>query len=225
GCVVSCSEPRSNAVPPASKAVPQGASVESLKTHWIGDRDARTPVILLLHGFGAEGTDLIPLARALSADTAYRYLVAEAPVALPQGGRAWWHIDFAARQARLERGEGLDLRQETPEALPKARALVTSLIEKTRRELGLKPRELALVGFSQGAMLSFDTALHLAEPPACVGLLSGTFLSEATWRPRFAARRNVPVFMSHGSHDPILPFALSEALRDELTQQDRKSGV
>lgn len=193
--------------------------MERLKTHWIGDRGAKTPVVVLLHGFGAEGTDLVPLAQALSHVTPYHYLVAEAPHALPQGGRAWWNIDFAARQARLERGEGLDLRQETPEGLPHARALVSSLLEETRRELGLDARKLALVGFSQGAMLSFDTALHAAEPPACVGLLSGSFLSEATWRPRFAARRDLPVFMSHGIHDMILPFALSELLRDELKRE------
>lgn len=188
----------------------------SLKTRWIGPASASAPVVIVLHGFGADGDDLVPLAHWLAARTEIRYVVAEAPLSLPQGGRAWWNIDFAAREAQLARGEGLDLRKEKPPELEHARAAVTALFDAVRVRTGLPHEKVALLGFSQGAMLAFDTALHAEVAPACVGMLSGSFLNADEWTARFAARSHMPVFMSHGTHDPILPFRLSEELRDSL---------
>lgn len=174
--------------------------------------------MLLLHGFGARGDDLLPLARHLSAGTPYQYVVVEAPLVRAEGGRAWWPIDFAAQQKRFERGRGLDLRNEDPAALPVARDELVRLIEGLQEGKPLKSRKLAVVGFSQGAMLSLDLALHAPFPVGCVGFLSGSFLRESAWRERLAQPRNLSVFMSHGTEDTILPFALSEELRDALSQ-------
>jgi len=74
-----------------------------------------------------------------------------------------------------------------------------------------------LGGFSQGAMLSCDVALRTdaaARPLAGLVLMSGTFLTPAEWTRRMPARASVPIVLSHGRVDELLPFAHSLRLRD-----------
>jgi phospholipase/carboxylesterase len=212
-----------NASPPAPEPTreavrtrdTQSAEARELNVRWFGTARADAPVVIVLHGFGVAGDDLVPLAQLLAQHTDYRYAVPEAPIALPREGRAWWAVDFSDGRSHYAQG-GLDLRKEAPPELPRARALIAQLIQSAKQRTGVSENKIALVGFSQGAMLSLDTALHLATPPACVGFLSGSYLHEEAWQPRFAARRSMPVFMSHGTEDEILPFALSERLRDAM---------
>lgn len=188
----------------------------------VGFEKARGPIAVVLHGFGAPGDDLVPVAEWLSRETPFRFVLPEAPIALPQGGRAWWLIDFAAREAQLARGEGLDLRREHPPGLASARAAVAGLLDQVAAQHGVPRSELALIGFSQGAMLSFDVLLHGEDTAACVALLSGSLIAEQEWRPRFAQHRQVPIFMSHGEADPILPFVRATELRDALRHEGYK---
>lgn len=62
-------------------------------------------------------------------------------------------------------------------------------------------------------MLACDVALHTTDPLAGLVLLSGTIVAEEEWRPRFAARRGLRVFQSHGRGDELLPYAVAERLR------------
>lgn len=198
------------------KAAKDMTDLQSLSVRRFGPESGDAPLVVLLHGFGAPGDDLVPIARLLGENSDYRFAVPEAPMTLPEGGRAWWWIDFASRQAQLERGEGLDLRKEQPKELPRARAHVEALLSQLASRYRLPRARIALVGFSQGAMLALDTLLHASEPVGCVALLSGTFVAEQEWLPRMAKQRAVPLFMSHGVYDQVLPFRLSEALRDTL---------
>jgi phospholipase/carboxylesterase len=95
-----------------------------------------------------------------------------------------------------------------------ARAAVESMLDAI--EETMRPPRLVLGGFSQGAMLSLDVALRSPRPLAGLVLLSGTQIAAAEWAPLYASRRGLPVFMSHGSEDPILPFRVSETLRGTL---------
>ncbi len=108
----------------------------------------------------------------------------------------------------------------------------------------IAPERLVLGGFSQGAMLALDVALHYfsatgvagprsatgvagprsatgagprATKPAALLLMSGTLLAEAEWGPRMAALAGVPVVLSHGKADQLLPFEIAELLRDRLS--------
>lgn len=201
----------------STRASAPSASASTLKTHVLGESQAKQAVFLL-HGYGASGEDLVPIARLLSQDTPYRYVVVEAPLARAEGGRAWWPIDFAAQRARFEQGRGLDLRNEDPQGLPHARSEIEALLDAARRDPEAPVGRVALVGFSQGAMLTLDLALESPKPPACVGLLSGTFLRETRWRERLSQSPKFEVFLSHGTEDTILPFALSEELHRALVQ-------
>jgi phospholipase/carboxylesterase len=176
------------------------------------------PVVVLLHGFGAPGEDLVSLWRVLDVPRGTRFVFPEGLLDLGgpyAGGRAWWNIDMARLEQSIARGETRDMTQQVPEGLTEARehllAMLVTLDEK------LTPSKLVLGGFSQGAMLSCDVALRTERALAGLILLSGTFLAEAEWSPLMPSRNGLPVFMSHGRADRLLPFALSELLRDRLT--------
>ncbi len=205
--------------PQIASQTAEASSQAGLKVHSVGPANA-TSVVFLLHGFGASGDDLLPLARTLSAKTPYRYAVVEAPLTRAEGGRAWWPIDFAAQRARFEQGRGLDLRNEDPAALPAARSQLLQLLDATRNAPGARVKQVAVVGFSQGAMLALDLALGSPRPPPCIGFLSGTFLRESAWRQQLRSAAKFEVFMSHGTEDTILPFALSQELHRALTDQN-----
>jgi phospholipase/carboxylesterase len=175
------------------------------------------PVVVLLHGFGAPGDDLVPLWRALRAPRGTRFVFPAAPLSLGPGyggGRAWWWIDLEARVRRQAAGDRDTT--EIPEGLVDARAKVTGLLAAIASELHAPPERVVLGGFSQGAMLSLDVALRTEQTPAGLVLLSGTHIASEEWAPRFASRRGLPVFMSHGREDPILPFAVAEELAKTL---------
>jgi len=177
------------------------------------------PVVVLLHGFGAPGDDLVPLWRTLAAPLGTRFVFPAAPVDLGRaymGGRAWWRIDLEERMRRQALGEARDL-TEVPEGLDAARGQLDTLLDEATRALGPPPGKIVLGGFSQGAMLALDAALRSARPLAGLVLLSGTHIAANEWAARFDARRGLPVFMSHGRADELLPFALSERLKDTLT--------
>src|SRR5690606_12818637 len=75
-----------------------------------------------------------------------------------------------------------------------------------------------LGGFSQGAMLAVDTALHLDEPPGGLVIWSGTLLNEAVWLPQVSRLKGVPIVQSHGREDTISPFEAALWLRDLPTK-------
>jgi phospholipase/carboxylesterase len=184
----------------------------------IGAADAPGPVIVLLHGFGAAGNDLVPLGRALSAPPGTRFVFPEAPLGLGReygAGRAWWMIDMEERMRWMALGQ-VDI-DRVPAGLAEARAKVNGLLDEVERMLRPPPGRLVLGGFSQGAMLSLDVALRSPRMLAGLILMSGTHIAAGEWAPRFDARRGLPVFMSHGEGDDLLPFSVSVGLRDTLT--------
>ena len=181
------------------------------------------PVVVLLHGFGAPGDDLVPLWRTLAAPRGTRFVFPAAPIDLGpkyMGGRAWWFIDLEERMRRRAMGELPDVR-EVPAGLAAARSQVLAVLDDVARTLQPQPGKLVLGGFSQGGMLALDVALH--SPAALAGLLaglvvlSGTHIAADEWGPRLDARRGLPVFLSHGRIDELLPFRVAEGLRDTLT--------
>jgi phospholipase/carboxylesterase len=74
-----------------------------------------------------------------------------------------------------------------------------------------------LGGFSQGAMVACQVAFTSDEPLAALVILSGTPINERTWLMQMRRRKGLPVFMSHGRNDTILPFELAERLKADMT--------
>lgn len=189
-------------------------------TTWIagpGDGGDAAVTCVLLHGFGAPGDDLVSLAEVI--DAPVRMVFPAAPLEL--GGlygdaRAWWLLDLARLEDELRRGVPRDGRGEVPDGLPEARDRVTEFLDQLAARFAIAPERLVLGGFSQGAMLSLDVALHRSAPPAGLIQMSGTLIVEAAWQPRMAGLAGVPVVMSHGRQDALLPFHVAEILRDQL---------
>jgi len=188
-------------------------------TTWIaGPPDARLTCVLL-HGFGAPGDNLVDLAGVI--DGPVRMVFPAAPLEL--GGlygdsRAWWMLDLERLEDALRGGVPLDLRDQVPDGLDAARDHLTRFLDQLAAQFAIADDALVLGGFSQGAMLSLDVALHRPRPPAGLILMSGTLITEAVWQPRMATLAGVPVMLSHGQHDPLLAYHVAELLRDRLTE-------
>jgi phospholipase/carboxylesterase len=178
-----------------------------------GEGGGDGPLVVLLHGFGAPGFDLVDLAQYVPAAEGMRWVFPEAPLTLDGGpGRAWWMIDNELFERRM-RGERVDRSDELPPRLPAARAELSSLLDAVERELGVPRAEQLLGGFSQGSMLAVDQALHASVPPRGLVLLSSTLIATSEWTPRAENVRGVHILQTHGRQDPILPFEFAERLR------------
>lgn len=197
-----------------------------MRTLTLGDLEVRLtgetgdgPIVVMLHGFGAPGDDLVPLGEVLAgAAPGARFVFPAAPLALPSffgESRAWWMIDMEALERDMAVGVPRDRSAEVPDGMAEANARIMALLAALPDEVGGGP--LVLGGFSQGAMLACDVALRSGVPLAGLALLSGTFLAAGEWRPRMADRSGLRVFQSHGRRDPLLPFAAAERLKGELT--------
>lgn len=176
------------------------------------------PVVVLLHGFGAGGDDLVPLWRVLQVPRDVRFVFPEAPLAPRElgGGRAWWPLDLMAMQAERARGQRSDRSRQEPEGLQAAREHLIALLDGVEKTLGVSGDRIVLGGFSQGAMLSCDVALRSGRALAGLALLSTTLLCRQIWEPRMALRKGLPVLQTHGRRDDLLPFEAAVELRDLL---------
>jgi phospholipase/carboxylesterase len=188
-------------------------------------------VVVVCHGFGATGTDLVPIGGELLQRSSLlaeqvRFIFPAAPLAPEEfgmfGGRAWWMLDIERMNSMIAEGRLRDLRNEHPDGLDEARSMLLSLIDEVRAETGLPMSQFVLAGFSQGSMLSTDVTLRLAEPPAALCIWSGTLLCESVWRDLAARRGPLKVLQSHGRQDPILPFEGAIWLREMLEESGSK---
>ncbi|MDN5943474.1 MAG: hypothetical protein L0H94_16470 [Nitrospira sp.] len=178
------------------------------------------PVVILLHGFGAPGNDLVSLADVLDVPTGTRFVFPEGPLSLsfgPRDARAWWLIDMARIAQDQAAGRVRDLSNEIPKGLAPARDTMLTFLKEVEHTLRADPRKTVLGGFSQGAMLSCDAMLHTDRPYAGLVQLSGNLLAQQVWNPLLPKRKGLPVFQSHGTQDELLTYIGAERLRDTLT--------
>jgi len=177
----------------------------------LGEDERGGTAVVLLHGFGAAGDDLVSLARSL-AQPRTRYVVPAGPLSLESGGRAWW---------QLKQRPTYDAEQELVvdrDALLRARAAVLGVLATVRERHA--PKALFIAGFSQGAMLALDVALHESSGVDRVGVLSGA-LTHTTAASLAKPRSKRPlVFVSHGRQDRVLRFAGAEHLVERLKASD-----
>jgi phospholipase/carboxylesterase len=168
--------------------------------------------IIWLHGLGADGNDFAPLAEEIELPCAVRYVFPHAPM-MPvsiNGGyvmRAWYDISDAA--IRREDEAGVRASQRSVEALL-AR-------EKSR---GVAAGRIVLAGFSQGGAIALQTGLRHAERLAGIMALSTYVpLADRLAAEAHPANRDVPIFIAHGTHDPMIAIARARESRDSLLEQ------
>jgi phospholipase/carboxylesterase len=197
--------------------------ISGLRTRMTGGTDGkgggRGPLVLLLHGFGAPGDDLVPLADVLNVPAGTRFVFPEGPLSLsfgPGNARAWWLIDMARLAQDRAAGRVRDLSQDIPKGLAPVCETMLSFLKEVEQKFDADPKKTVLGGFSQGAMLSCDLLLHTDRPYAGLVQLSGNILAQPIWGPLLPKRKGLPVFQSHGVQDEILPYVGAERLRDTL---------
>ncbi len=174
------------------------------------------PVVILLHGFGAPGDDLVSLWRMVRVPDAFRFVFPAAPLHLPgiiPGGRAWWMLDMDRMARDVASGRKRDLRI-VPDGLASAREQLLAMLDALDRDWGLSASHVFLGGFSQGAMLACDLIVRSDRPFAGLIVLSGSIVAQQEWEARWPARTGLPVFQSHGTDDPVLPYDTAIQLRD-----------
>ena len=195
-----------------------------LECRLVEPRGATERAVVLCHGFGAPGDNLVSIGTELARHPGLGqntlFVFPAAPLSLAgvglAGSRAWWLFDFLRLAERGLAGALEVLRRDVPEGLGPARRKVTALLDQLSRERGLPLGRVILGGFSQGAMLATDVALHLDEAPAALCIFSGTLICEDDWKRRAPRRAGLKVLQTHGRTDPLLPYAGALAVRDLL---------
>lgn len=166
--------------------------------------------IIWLHGLGADGQDFVPMADELKLPVSVRYIFPHAPrrPVTINGGfvmRAWYDI-ASDRIDTLQDAAGIRASQADIEAL---------IAQETAR--GIAANHIFLAGFSQGGAIALHTALRQNMPLAGVLALSAYLpLADTTRAEATANSRQTPIFMAHGSRDPVVPVTLGTASRESL---------
>ncbi len=162
-------------------------------------------LVVFLHGYGANGQDLIGLGsqwRQLLPDTAF--VSPDAPESLPMsafGGYQWF--DLTMRDP-TEYWRGVN----------KAAPLLNAFLDRELETLGLDDSALSLVGFSQGTMMALHVGLRRSKPLQAIvgysGMLAGPEHLDA------GPYNKVPVFLAHGTADDVIPIEAMHMTRDVL---------
>lgn len=182
-------------------------------------------LVVMCHGYGASGTDLVPLADELfdqfpALQEHVQFVFPEAPLSLEElgipGGCAWWPIDMLRLQLAVATGRFQEMQRQVPAGLVEARDMLLETLSILWTRTGRDASSTVLGGFSQGAMLSVETALHLDTNLASLLVYSGTLINGPHWQERASHHAGLSVLQSHGAADPILPFGLAQALQQLL---------
>ena len=136
------------------------------------------------------------------------------PAALLREARAWWLLDLDSLETAVRAGCFEVLTASNPPGLEGARKAVVGVLDELMQSYEIGSERIVLGGFSQGAIVACDVALHDARPLAGLVLMSGTLMAEDAWTARMPDRVGLRVLQSHGSDDTLMPLELSERLRD-----------
>jgi phospholipase/carboxylesterase len=154
-------------------------------------------LVVFLHGYGADGADLLGLADVLGPHLpGVAFAAPDAPDRCVGGGFGyqWFPIPWLDGSPQALAEAGLDAASQDLNAFLDARLAAE----------GLSPQRLVLIGFSQGAMMSLHVALRQSEPLAGVVAISGRLLRPEALQAEITVRP--PVLLMHGDQDPVVPF-------------------
>ena len=174
------------------------ASLDGPRIPPLGGKPARQ-LVVFLHGYGADGNDLIALGQEwqpLLPETAFVSPHAPEPCAQAPVGRQWFPLTFRDPD---ERWQGVKA----------AAPVLNAFLDQELARHSLPPERLALVGFSQGTMMALHVGLRRAVAPAGIVGYSGMLVIPAEKAAAEAAVREIrarpPVLLVHGERDDLIP--------------------
>ncbi len=150
-------------------------------------------LVIFLHGYGADGDDLIGLGREWQStlpDTEFVSPHAPEPCAQNPAGKQWWDLQV---RSDAERWAGLN----------RSGPLLDTFISAEMERAGLKPDKVALVGFSQGTMMALHVGLRRAE--ALAGIIGYSGVLAGAERLKDEIKTRPPVLLAHGTMDQVIP--------------------
>lgn len=167
----------------------------------------KNPLLLLLHGYGSNEADLFSFASELPEE--YYVISARAPYDLQYGSYAWFAINFDADQNRFSDNE----------QAKSSRDLIAKFIDELIANYPIDEKDVTLLGFSQGAALSYAVSLSHPEKVqkviALSGYLSVPILEENYQNNDFS---NLKIFTSHGTVDQVVPVEWARKTKPQLDQ-------
>lgn len=165
----------------------------------------KNPLLILLHGYGSNEEDLFSFASELPND---HYVISvRAPYDLQPYGHAWYAIHFDADENKFS--DNVQAKQSVE--------LIGSFIDQVVKQYPIDIKNINLIGFSQGAILSYATALTYPEKISKVVALSGYFNQEIM--PEVIdtnAISHLKFFVSHGSVDQVIPVEWARKAKPAL---------
>ena len=154
----------------------------------------KNPLILLLHGYGSNEEDLFSFATELPEE--YYIISVRAPYDMQYGAFAWYAINFDADENKFSDHEQAKV----------SRDLIAGFIDELIQTYPIDAQKVTLVGFSQGAILSYAVALSYPEKVQKVVAMSGylnlEIVAEDYLKNNF---NNLKIFASHGTVDQVIP--------------------
>ncbi|WP_233234032.1 alpha/beta hydrolase [Bordetella sp. LUAb4] len=172
-----------------------------------------THAVIWMHGLGADGNDFVPIVPELRlpATLAVRFVFPNAPVqpVTINGGMAMpaWYDILNRDLVRREDGPGIR----------RSEAAIRAIIAR-ENDRGIPTSRIVLAGFSQGCAMTLHTGLRLPETLAGMMALSGYLpLLDLAAAERHGANQDTPIFMAHGTYDPVVELPRATASRDLLT--------
>jgi phospholipase/carboxylesterase len=166
----------------------------------------QSPLLLLLHGVGSHEGGLFELAPYL--DRRFFVVSARAPITLAPGSYAWFHVEFTPTGSIIN-----------PEEAESSRQLLLRFIDELVEAYGLDSQRVYLMGFSQGAIMSFSVALTRPDKVAGIVAMSGRILPEI--RPLIAPPeqlKDLPILVVHGTNDNVLSIENGRASQKLLSK-------
>lgn len=164
----------------------------------------KSPLLLLLHGYGSNEEDLFSFAEHLPAE--YLIISARAPYPLPPYGNAWYAITFDSDMNKFS---------DDVQAVA-SRDLIAKFIDELIAHYPIDKDRVSLIGFSQGAILSFAVALTYPEKVERVLALSGYLNTDIIGNINKEEIAKLRFFISHGTVDQVIPVEWARKAPEHL---------
>lgn len=161
-------------------------------------------LLVLHHGRGADERDLLNLGDALDPEHRMHVATPRAPLTVPGWPGFHWYV--------VPRVGYPD-----PDTFRAAFAALAAFHDELWKRTGISPAQTVLGGFSMGAVMSYALGLAADRPvPAALLAFSGFIPRVEGWEPELATRADLPVFIAHGDHDPVIDVSFARQARERL---------
>lgn len=185
--------------------------------------DPQGPTVLLFHGYGADAEDLLGLTSAFeNTKVKPTFFFPTGPLDVPISpgyvGKGWFPINVEILKIAIHEEHPEEALQAFPTEFSQIRGLCQNFISSLNVDLS----KLYIGGFSQGAIIATEIALHAPQNVGALFIFSGMLVNEKVWRKQAQFHKGTPFFQSHGQHDSLLPFAKAKALETLLLESGWK---